>query len=210
MVPPLPSSLLSHPPLSPFLPLPLYSPLSLPLSPSSFLSPSSPSCHTCNRQISTSSIAGSLPYLPRTHYTENSTTFDLIVQNFPYRSANSRIILEMYIVSGPSLQAAGDVKKKHWIDDEYTPSVFETFTYPFGDSYLQWKPISYQSQSRQSTASQQANYLAYGGLQPSDQGELPRGLASAVFRPGANVTRFYMVIGTPGDGTYLSTAYFTW
>eukprot|EP00731_Ephydatia_muelleri_P016857 Em0009g1281a len=160
--------------------------------------------------ISTSSIAGSLPYLPRTHYTENSTTFDLIVQNFPYRSANSRIILEMYIVSGPSLQAAGDVKKKHWIDDEYTPSVFETFTYPFGDSYLQWKPISYQSQSRQSTASQQANYLAYGGLQPSDQGELPRGLASAVFRPGANVTRFYMVIGTPGDGTYLSTAYFTW
>ena len=161
-------------------------------------------------QVGTSSVAGQLSYLPRTHYTENSTTFDLIVQNFPYRSNTSRVVLEMYIVPGPALDATGRVQFNHSIDDEYTPSIFETCTYLFGGSYLQWKPISYQDSSRSSTTSQQAKYLSYQGLAPGDHGGLPRGLASAIFAPGTNVTRFYMVIGTSGDATYLSSEYFTW
>ena len=147
---------------------------------------------------------------PHTHYTENSTTFDLTFQNFPYKHTSSRIVLEMYVVPGPAFQARGDIQSNRNIDDEYTPSVFETYTYLFGSSYIQWKPISYQDGSRASTASQQANYLTYQGLLPSDRGQLPQGLASAVFGPDANVTRFYMVIGTSGDNTYLSSEYFTW
>ena len=98
------------------------------------------------------------------------------------------------------------------IDDEHTPSVFQTIQYLFGNSsvgYIQWKPISYQnSANRATTSSQQANVLFADG---SDVKPLPRSLASALFnRSTVNVTRMFMVFGSSGDDTYMNSEYMTW
>jgi len=156
-----------------------------------------------------------LPYFPGTVFTENSTTFDLEIQNFFYRLStskkpSSRLALELLLVHGPDT-SNGSVSVTRTIDDEHTPSVFQTFQYLFGDShigYLQWKPISYQNSDRASTSSQQANVVFADG---STIDPLPPSLASALFNSSTvNVTRMFMVFGSSGDDSYLNSDYMTW
>lgn len=156
-----------------------------------------------------------MPYFPGTVFTENSTTFDLEIQNFSYqlstsKKPSSRLALELLLVHGPDT-LNGSVSVTRTIDDEHTPSVFQTFQYLFGDShigYLQWKPISYQSSDRASTSSQQANVVF---ADESTIDPLPPSLASALFNSSTvNVTRMFMVFGSSGDDSYLNSNYMTW
>lgn len=110
------------------------------------------------------------------------------------------------------------IDKTSTTDDEYTPSVFQTFEYYFqkglpSPGFLQWKPISYQSRHRKSTESQQANYVPPSGSAIDLlNGTIPSSLASALFNDSIplNGTVMYIVFGTSGDETYLNSKYQTW
>ena len=122
----------------------------------------------------------------------------------------------MKLVHGPET-LPGHLIQNFSLDDEYTPSVFETHSYLFGEQpypgYLQWKPISYLSADRKSTSSQQANLWTGGGEEDEAQ-SLPGSLASALFgrQPDqpVNVTTVYLIFGTEGDDNNMNPAYLTW
>ena len=161
---------------------------------------------------------------PKSLYTDTSAIFDLVLdfRDSPRRAydKNSRAAIEMMVVHGPSIQN-GSVRQTTSFDDEYTPSVFTTVNYVFdnqnnsstGPGFLQWKPISYQSGSRKSTVSQQANVVTASG-DATDITGIPGSLASALFENEStvwsNTARLYMVFGTPGDDTYIPPTYMTW
>ena len=177
-----------------------------------------------------------LKYFPKTLFTQNSTTFDLIVEDFEYylnRSLNrSRLALEMVVVHGSNV-SSGNITIKKTTDDEYTPSVFSTYTYntsgrsenkshPSNHSshggYIQWKPISYQSAKRKSTSSQQVHVQESASCEDCELEVVPLGLASALYgtnasvitEMGGNVTRWFVVFGTSGDKNYYNSPYITW
>lgn len=154
--------------------------------------------------------------------------FDVISENYPYSQVNSksRLALEVLIIHGENVEN-GSISLGKSSDDEYTPSVFTTFTYntsgkdqthysPSTGGYAQWKPISYQSSGRKSTQSQQVAILPTADVPACEVGVLPRGLASALFgsevsnKTVGNVTRWLVVFGTPGDENYINTTYNTW
>lgn len=121
-----------------------------------------------------------------------------------------RLALELLLVHGPNT-TNGSIEKSRTIDDEHTPSVFETLAYQFGKKgYLQWKPISYQTSDRSSTKAQQANYVYANGT-ACNVSRLPPSLASALFDVHTvNATWFFMVFGTSGDDSALNSTYMTW
>ena len=150
---------------------------------------------------------------------------DILIQDFAYNLTNisnpdtvnaSRLALEVYIIHGRNTDN-GSIESVQTIDDEVTPSVFRTNTYTIQDSdslsgYLQWKPISYQTSERRSTASQQVNIFYTADYSICDVHSPPQGLASTLFEGNkwANVTRWFLVFGTPGDDTYFNNNYLTW
>ena len=162
---------------------------------------------------------------PRAQISENATLIDIAFQKFNITSPDdsdlaSRLALEMYIIHGPKVKN-GSVHQDQSIDDEYTPSVFSTWTYnvsgndsKFHDlgGYLHWKPISYQDPSRKSTESQQVNVVSAGDTLACLADSPPLGLAMALFGDvkRSNMTRWFAVFGTDGDDTYLNSHYSTW
>ena len=165
-----------------------------------------------------------LKYFPRTYFFENSTTFDLISENYPFvNSSSSRLALEVLLIHGENVQN-GSVTVLKSLDDEYTPSVFSSYTYQTSGSqfnetrvgYMQWKPISYQDSSRKSTSSQQLHIVSADTPEAIDckVEEIPAGLASSLYGTNfdhvSNVTHWFVVFGTDGDATYLSPSYNTW
>ncbi len=125
----------------------------------------------------------------------------------------------MFVVHGLNVKH-GKFQQGQSLDDEYTPSVFSSWTYnvsgndtDFHDmgGYIHWKPISYQSSARKSTESQQINIVTTADTQACRSYPPLRGLASALFGDEvSNVTRWYVVFGTDGDDTYLTSEYSTW
>ncbi len=177
-----------------------------------------------NSQTKIPKIIGNhrLNYFPKTLFTENATTFDIIAENYPFGTnhTQSRLALDVFLIHGRNVKN-GSIDIKKTTDDEYTPSVFSTYTYntsgkrPLADGngdteggYLQWKPISYQSKGRKSTSSQQIEVIPAGEACKLD---IPTGLATALYgNDTGNVTRWFVLFGTPGDPTYLSETYDTW
>ena len=170
-----------------------------------------------------------MPYFPKSILTINNTALDFVMKNFTYRLKDSkngddsyyktnRLALELMIIHGPQV-TNGSVSKLKNFDDEYTPAMFTTYNYQFGrgshDSasflgYLQWKPVTYTSGGRTSTSSQQVNLADTSGVTSFDS-SVPDGLALAVFgQRASNVTLVYLVFGTSGDDSALSTPYLTW
>ncbi len=159
-----------------------------------------------------------LNYFPKTHFHENSTTFDFISDNYTCVSNNSRLALDMILVHGPALKN-GSIGIKRTSDDEYTPSVFSSYTYESepdqkslsDEWFFQWKPISYQDDGRKSTSSQQVAVVPTGGWQECEMERIPESLVSQLYGEGhGNITRWFVVFGTSGDDSYISPTYNTW
>ena len=167
-----------------------------------------------------------LKYFPRTLFHENATTFDLISENYPFVNPDmSRLALEVVLVHGKNVNN-GSNSMLQTNDDEYTPSVFSSYSYLTSGrnlsvnktrvGYLQWKPISYQDGTRKSTSSQHLGVVSADMPEDVDcrVEEIPASLASYLYGsdPGAvgNVTHWFVVFGTSGDDTHLSPGYNTW
>lgn len=120
-------------------------------------------------------------------------------------------MLEAFLIHGPHVEN-GSVFKNFSRDDEYTPSVFNTFNYLFGSNldkgFLQWKQISYLSPARKSTSSQQVNLVGAGNTMVT----IPLSLASALYNSStaSNITNVFMVFGTEGDDNSMNPNYVTW
>lgn len=165
-----------------------------------------------------------LKYFPKTLFTENSTTFDIVSENYQFtknigkKDNYSRLALEVVVLHGKDVEN-GSILLERTTDDEYTPSVFSWFTYnmsaPLG-GFAQWKPISYQSNKRKSTASQQVSVLPTGSVEECQLSSVPEGLARALYGSDVNgtsiknITRWFAVFGTPGDDSYIRPGYNTW
>lgn len=124
-----------------------------------------------------------------------------------------RLVLEMLLVQGDNL-TGGSIQQVFSRDDEYTPSIFRTFNYLFGETgdkggYLQWKPIAYLSNKRKSTSAEQAT-LVLGA--PVVNITFPPSLASALFNEDtiSSVTNVYLVMGTEKDENNPNPDYVTW
>ena len=115
----------------------------------------------------------------------------------------------------------GSIVKKWTVDDEYTPSVFSSYTYQTEAKsaslknnqtwFLQWKPISYQDSSRKSTSSQQVTIVPTGNLEECVLEEIPDSLVSRVYKGNVgNITRWFVVFGTSGDDSSIPPVYNTW
>ena len=169
-----------------------------------------------------------LGQFPRAQVSENATLIDITFENFPFNgnsdARDGRLALELFVVHGPNVKN-GELQQDQSLDDEYTPSVFSSWTYnvsgeveDFHDmgGYIHWKPISYQSEGRKSTESQQIKLLPTDEFDACVNNSLPEGLARALYgdivalNETLNVTRWYAVFGTDGDDTYLSPDYSTW
>ena len=111
----------------------------------------------------------------------------------------------------------GTINETFSLDDEYTPSIFRTYTYLFGkpgihQGYLQWKPISYLSADRKSTSSQQVTYVP-ADLYNNETLILPYGLPTALYKSDdtiGNITTAYLVMGTESDDNNGNPEYVTW
>ena len=156
---------------------------------------------------------GRLPYFPKTAFSENSTAFDFTFTNLKNYNDSTCVAMEMVLVHGAHT-ANGTVNSTSFFDDEYTPSVFSTGQYLFGDQgYFQWKPISYltdELKSRTSTSSVLTS-IVFNDTVTNKYQDIPSGLASALFNgSGAaarnNVTRLYVVFGSCTD----TESDFTW
>lgn len=172
-------------------------------------------------------------FFPKPQISENATLVELIFQNFQFNLTNpkdedsknaSRLALEMFIVHGSRVKN-GTNKLHQYIDDEFTPSIFSSWTYDVSGrdkdrsdlgGYLHWKPISYEDASRKSTLSQQIHVLSAGNDSSCEVSKLPLGLATALFgdyveyAKVSNVTRWFVVFGTDGDDANLNPKYSTW
>lgn len=128
------------------------------------------------------------------------------------------------MVHGPNVNN-GSISRGRNSDDEFTPSVFTTYTYHTSakdksrhntskGGFAQWKPISYQNSGRKSTESQQATVVPTAHVSECEVKGVPHGLASALFGSDVdgvgNVTRWFVVFGTPGDENYINSTYNTW
>ena len=119
--------------------------------------------------------------------------------------------MDATLVHGPNT-INGSLCKNFSKDDEYTPSVFNTFNYLFGSDsnrgFLQWKQISYLTPKRKSTSSQQVNLIGGDNVGTA----IPHSLASALFNDStaSNITTVFMVFGTKGDDNNMNPDYVTW
>ena len=163
-----------------------------------------------------------LSYFPKTSFHENSTTFDFISNNYTCIVDNSRLALDLVLVHGTSLKN-GSIETKKTVDDEYTPSVFSSYTYLSKGTnnpaksqvnhtwFLQWKPISYQDAGRKSTSSQQATIVPTGTREDCALDKVPKSLVSQIYNGShSNITRWFVAFGTSGDDSYFSPTYNTW
>ena len=178
-----------------------------------------------------------LGFFPKPQISENATLIDLVIQNFTFTLTGSddddddddtkasRLALEVIIIHGAQVNN-GSSTLDEYLDDEYTPSIFSSWSYnvsgkdtqEFEDmgGYVHWKPISYQDGSRKSTISQQVNVVVAGDSQECILESIPKGLARALFGEQvdslrvSNITRWFVVFGTEGDDDFFSPEYSTW
>jgi hypothetical protein len=166
-----------------------------------------------------------LRQFPRAQVSENATLIDITLQNYNFHNTSdtvgARVALEMFVVHGPKVKP-GEFQQDQSLDDEYTPSVFSSWTYnvsgddsKFSDlgGYIHWKPISYQSEARKSTESQQINLVPTADVDACTNHSSLEGLAATLYDGiASNVTRWFAVFGTDGDDTYLDSElkYSTW
>ena len=119
--------------------------------------------------------------------------------------------LEVDLVQGGGKR--GTLGEKYSKDDEYTPSIFYTKFFSFdgehGHGHVRWKPITYLTHHRKSSASQQANAVL--DTNATNEDGLPGGLARDIFGNNhGNVTKIYLVFGTEKDDSALNSGMYTW
>ncbi|XP_012540573.1 glycosylated lysosomal membrane protein A [Monomorium pharaonis] len=163
--------------------------------------------------------------VPHMLHTENSTQVDIILdhlqtnQSFYY----SRFAVELLAVGGGDPEIPMFVDPKKSLDDEHTPGIFEVVevrTPPYREldgalntgSYLQWRPVSYNSASRDVTSSTET--VQYPPKQVFNHTTaIKNTMLYCYYGEAADdllLQKLTVSLGSKGDGYYKKTSYLTW
>ncbi|EZA48305.1 hypothetical protein DMN91_008232 [Ooceraea biroi] len=163
--------------------------------------------------------------VPHMLHTENSTQLDIILDHLETTKAfsASRFAVELLVVGGGDPKIPMFVDPKKSVDDEHTPGIFEVVevrTPPYRESdgglksgaYLQWRPISYNSASRDITSSTET--MQYPAKMLNYTGELKNTMLYRYYGAAVDdhllLQRLMVSLGSKGDGFYKRTNYLTW
>lgn len=163
--------------------------------------------------------------MPHMLHTENSTQVDIVLDDMQTNGtfSSSRFAIELLVVGQANPEIPMFIDRKKSLDDEHTPGIFEVIevrTPPYKSmdnylsegAYLQWRPVSYTTVSREATSSTET--VQYPPIKVSNH--LSAVTNSMLYRYyGDNVDKLLMQtivvsFGTPGDGFYKRTYYSTW
>ncbi|KMQ92733.1 lysosomal protein ncu-g1-a-like protein, partial [Lasius niger] len=162
--------------------------------------------------------------VPHMLHTENSTQIDIILDHLQTNEtfSNSRFAIELLVVGGGDPEILMFVDPKKSLDDEHTPGIFEIVevrTPPYreldgalnGGAYLQWRPVSYNSASRDVTSSTET--MQYPPRKVFNYTSAVKN--SMLYCYYGNETNLLLQkltisLGSKGDGFYKKTNYSTW
>ncbi|XP_077280985.1 glycosylated lysosomal membrane protein A [Temnothorax americanus] len=163
--------------------------------------------------------------VPHMLHTENSTQVDIILDHIQTNQtfSNSRFAIELLAVGGgdPEIPLVVDPKKS--LDDEHTPGIFEVVevrTPPYREvmdalnagSYLQWRPVSYNSASRDVTSSTET--MQYPPKQVFNHtSAIKNSMLYCYYGEAVDdllLQKLVVSLGSKGDGFYKRTSYLTW
>ncbi|XP_011689751.1 PREDICTED: glycosylated lysosomal membrane protein-like [Wasmannia auropunctata] len=163
--------------------------------------------------------------VPHMLHTENSTQVDIILDKIQTNQtfSRSRFAIELLAVGGGDPDVPMFVDPKKNLDDEHTPGIFEVVevrTPPYREldgalnagSYLQWRPVSYNSVSRDVTSSTET--IQYPPKQVFNHtSAIKNSMLYCYYGETADdllLQKLIVSLGSKGDGFYKKTNYLTW
>ncbi|XP_018363375.1 PREDICTED: glycosylated lysosomal membrane protein A-like [Trachymyrmex cornetzi] len=163
--------------------------------------------------------------VPHMLHTENSTQVDIILDHIQTNQTfvHSRFAIELLAVGGGNPEVLMFVDPKKSLDDEHTPGIFEVVevrTPPYSEqdgalnagSYLQWRPVSYISASRDVTSSTET--VQYPPKQVFNYTSIKNSMLYCYYGDGETMNlllqKIMVSLGSKGDGFYKKTNYLTW
>ncbi|XP_071554636.1 glycosylated lysosomal membrane protein [Temnothorax nylanderi] len=163
--------------------------------------------------------------VPHMLHTENSTQVDIILDHIQTNQtfSNSRFAIELLAVGGGDPEIPLFVDPKKSLDDEHTPGIFEVVevrTPPYREvmdalnagSYLQWRPVSYNSASRDVTSSTET--MQYPPKQVFNHtSAIKNSMLYCYYGEAVDdllLQKLVVSLGSKGDGFYKRTSYLTW
>ncbi|KAK2588272.1 hypothetical protein KPH14_004295 [Odynerus spinipes] len=162
---------------------------------------------------------------PHMLHTENSTQVDFIFDNIQTNEtfSNSRFAIELLMVGDGNPDRILVIDPKKSLDDEHTPGIFEVIEVrvPAFDrtdkmestgGYLQWRPVSYVTASRDATLSTET--IQYPPSKVSNRvNAVKNTMLYCYYGEDAKnllVQSIIVSLGSKGDGFYKKTHYTTW
>lgn len=163
--------------------------------------------------------------IPHMLHTENSTQVDFVIDDIQTNDtfSNSRFAIELLIVGGGNPDKMMVIDPKRSVDDEHTPGIFEVIdvripSFDKTDSkqtiggYLQWRPVSYISETRDITSSTET--VQYPPWKVSNRvNAIRNSMLYCYYGENAKdllVQTIMVSLGSKGDGFYKKTRYTTW
>ena len=170
-------------------------------------------------QISAYANFGFGRWLPHLSHSSKTSQVDIQLQGLESSSGfnNSRYALELFIVSTSSKNTDVKWHTSTTLDDEHTPGIFRTeeLILPGNStnyqSYLQWRPVVYTTQSRDLSESTGINVSQSLGVDHLED-TLKKSLLYALYGENLNdhlVRRVNITFGS-GDKFYKKTKYQAW
>ncbi|XP_041367916.1 glycosylated lysosomal membrane protein B-like [Gigantopelta aegis] len=158
--------------------------------------------------------------LPHLEFSENSTQFDLTIDNMKPCCTRSRFALEVAMLTDPLDKAGFKMEETKSIDDEYSPGVFRMVSVRMSPSdqakggFLQWKPVCYQKHTRSRNVATSVKKYQLGDTHNVTE-LLKESIAHAfygsqLFLKGVERHALNISFGFANDGFYTKTNYSSW
>ncbi|XP_054878486.1 glycosylated lysosomal membrane protein [Poeciliopsis prolifica] len=164
-------------------------------------------------QLSVFGSEGRVDLWPRLLHSANSSQLEVWLNGLPPRSNRSRFMLELQAVGGAYPLSRVDVHR--FIDDEYTPSIFQVSLWvssPNNGSdvlgFVQWKPVAYRTSHpslEDATPCRNSKPQQQSGNSTSASSALIKAFYSDPAAMGMNVS-----FGIAGEPYYNSTMFLSW
>ncbi|XP_050474765.1 glycosylated lysosomal membrane protein-like [Bombus huntii] len=164
-------------------------------------------------------------FMPHMLHTENSTQVDIILDHLQTNKSftNSRFAIELLVVGEGNPEVPMFINPKKSLDDEHTPGIFDVVevrtppyksmdNYETEGAYLQWRPVSYTTMSRDITDSTET--MQYPPLKVSNHtSTIIDSMLYCYYGDKVDnllTQRIIVSLGSKGDGFYKRTYYSTW
>ena len=157
--------------------------------------------------------------LPRNPVSANITEFTFSMDSLRHNETHTRYAVEVMFFSTGKKVGAGSFATKKYIDDEYTPGIFEIWSIKFPlfaghDMFSSWKPVAFNSEERaRKTQSLVNNFNLNGKLDL--EGQLVETAGSDVYTIVDKLDEIHCykmntTFGISKDGCYTNNPYTSW